>query len=500
MTKLFRQAANSIKKHQYAALLVATFLLLCVLCYLFPYTGDDWAWGSSIGMGRLNNGFDNYGGRYLGYVIVIILTRCRILRAAIMAGTMLGIGIYAKKIIGHTWAFIAAISMMFLSAIEIFAQSVSWTSGFANYATTALAVFGFLYIVMKIVVLNGKSRPAIAALMLPLGFSGCLIMENVSLYFVFMSVGLQIYLWFKEKRFSLPLFLFMVGAIAGSVWMFSNTAYRSIINEQDSYRAVSSSAHGILYRAKENYIANIYQYSVFKNVILNTLFTIGGALILFAKKDKKNKMAVVCLGLFGLFTAITIVSAVMGVAVKPKYIIYGEALFSAVALLAMFCFSVITSRDERETLKMNMILWVTFFALVAPLFVVDPIGPRNFFTPYLILVMINLTQWKSVLRLFKKRNKKASHEVLRALFKTEIFAALSIIFIFIGVFSVVYRADKNRLSGIMEKIDAGQQEIIIDNLPFASTMWDATPPNELFIERYKLFYNIPDNIKLVRGE
>ena len=35
------------------------FGVVAVLCYLFPYTGDDWAWGSQIGIDRLNQWFEN---------------------------------------------------------------------------------------------------------------------------------------------------------------------------------------------------------------------------------------------------------------------------------------------------------------------------------------------------------------------------------------------------------------------------------------------------------
>lgn len=44
------------------------FFLIAALCWLFPYTGDDWAWGSQIGIERLKSGFANYNGRYVGYV------------------------------------------------------------------------------------------------------------------------------------------------------------------------------------------------------------------------------------------------------------------------------------------------------------------------------------------------------------------------------------------------------------------------------------------------
>ena len=33
-------------------------ILIFLLSFLFPYTGDDWAWGSQIGLGRLHTWFD----------------------------------------------------------------------------------------------------------------------------------------------------------------------------------------------------------------------------------------------------------------------------------------------------------------------------------------------------------------------------------------------------------------------------------------------------------
>ena len=36
------------------------FAMLFALSWLFPYTGDDWAWGSQIGLDRLHTWFDNY--------------------------------------------------------------------------------------------------------------------------------------------------------------------------------------------------------------------------------------------------------------------------------------------------------------------------------------------------------------------------------------------------------------------------------------------------------
>ena len=80
-------------------LFLVLFLLLLVICYFFPYTHDDWAWGTQIGIDRLNSLFKDYNGRWLGNIFVIALTRSRIIRALIIALTLTGIIYLINKII-----------------------------------------------------------------------------------------------------------------------------------------------------------------------------------------------------------------------------------------------------------------------------------------------------------------------------------------------------------------------------------------------------------------
>ena len=56
------------------------FFLVILLCYFFPYSGDDWAWGTQIGIDRLSTWFDNYNGRYAGNLLILILSRSKIIR------------------------------------------------------------------------------------------------------------------------------------------------------------------------------------------------------------------------------------------------------------------------------------------------------------------------------------------------------------------------------------------------------------------------------------
>ena len=84
---------------------IICFGLIAILCYLFPYTGDDWAWGSKIGIDRLNNWFENYNGRYVGNLIVLAMTRSNLLKAVIMSFCLTGIVALCDYIFKRLWVF-----------------------------------------------------------------------------------------------------------------------------------------------------------------------------------------------------------------------------------------------------------------------------------------------------------------------------------------------------------------------------------------------------------
>ena len=67
------------KKWKYKKIVpfVVVFLFFGVLGYLFPYTNDDWAWGSRIGINRLNNFFANYNCTILDVAKVKIGDNCQ---------------------------------------------------------------------------------------------------------------------------------------------------------------------------------------------------------------------------------------------------------------------------------------------------------------------------------------------------------------------------------------------------------------------------------------
>ena len=142
-----KKIKQNIKKNWKTYLLyIFLFAFLFLLTYYFPYSNDDWAWGSKTGLERLQNGFKDYNGRYLGNLLVILLTRSNIFKALLMTITYFGIGYFIKKIVNKNsnGVMIFSILMLFLVNRFVFRETIVNTSGFINYSFNMLLVLIFI--------------------------------------------------------------------------------------------------------------------------------------------------------------------------------------------------------------------------------------------------------------------------------------------------------------------------------------------------------------------
>lgn len=127
-------------------IVAVVFFFFCALAFLFPYTGDDWAWGTSIGLARLQSHFHDYNGRYLGNLLVLLLTRSKALVIVTMAAayTLTCWLCYKFTSEKRPIVFLFAVLLFLLMPKSIWAQAVVWTSGFSNYVPPALASVSFI--------------------------------------------------------------------------------------------------------------------------------------------------------------------------------------------------------------------------------------------------------------------------------------------------------------------------------------------------------------------
>ena len=175
------------QKRDILAICVALFVLFFCIAVLFPYTGDDWTWGSDAGVRDLERFFDGLNGRYAGNLLVMALTRNKLLDAVIMACSYTLVCYFCYEYVdckSKMLIWLAAV-LFYIMPKEIWVQSVVWTSGFSNYVPSTLFTAAFFLSARKLVDMTQLKMEGLSVKtvwMFGLGFLGALFLENMKLF------------------------------------------------------------------------------------------------------------------------------------------------------------------------------------------------------------------------------------------------------------------------------------------------------------------------------
>ncbi len=458
----------------YRGFYLLLFIMVLMISYFFPYTHDDWAWGSSIGIERLNSLFDNYNGRWVGNLLVMFLTRNRIMRAIIIALSLVAIVYLIQKIVdrkNNKIIILSAIILLLTMPISVFAQAVAWTSGFANYVIPIIIILFYLYFNKNLFSdenIEIKNRWIIPFALL--GFINSLFVEHATLYNVLLSIVVILYYLIRKHKIVLANLFYMIGSILGTVLMFSNEAYHTIFQSQDTYRAIEQD--NIIIRFFRTFINELADYLIYRNKP-NKM-----------KEWKKNilKISTFVIAVFLSYILYKNVIGGANVFIYKKYRLYLEAIMAVSFAIALVAVVLITISD-RERKKRILFEAVSIVVLAAPLLIVNPIGPRCFFPTYILFVLI-------VCELLDIAIEK------EYTFVNEILCMISLIFcVFIMfIYGYCFKIETERINYINNhKLE---MELTLPKIPFVKYMQVPNPGNEVFIHRFKLFYGLNTNAEL----
>ncbi len=477
-------------------------LLLLLLCWTFPYSGDDWAWGSRIGMERLSQWFANYNGRYLGNIIVLILTRSRLIRTICVSITIVLIVYCIERIISRKWAFEISLLCLTFMSYFVLRQSIVWTSGYSNYAISILLTLVYILYLNDHWEMPEKSNGLTLAMLFLLGLSNTLIVEHLTLFNVFASLVLFGVWLIRYHRFRADYLLYALGCVIGTCYMFANSAYRTITGKGDEYRTIAE--NGIILKAINNYFGVIYREILFNNYILNVLFFIVLFLV-FMKTRKESPKSIVriraaCLALMAFYALYSSwICWTEGINYFPyvySWKVYFNGIATALYAIALFTSSVIDHHYERMINRRILLFWIALIIMAGPLFAVTPIGSRCFFCTYVILIIIFCEIIKSN---FSDSADKVFFQKIQILSLIACLAGFAYLF---KMYGRNYQYDQARLSHIRQEVKAGKKKTRLYHLPYEWYLWCATPieENDVWEERYKLFYHIPENVDLIITE
>ncbi|MGN0978667.1 MAG: DUF6056 family protein [Faecousia sp.] len=484
---------------------ILCFFILFCLCWLFPYTGDDWAWGSSIGLERLNKWFDNYNGRYVGNLIVLALTRSNLLKSISMSACLTGILYIFQQLTKANYSFTFGALLLFAAPGSLLGQSVVWTSGFANYAVSAFTALIYILYIYWIFDEREqtkpeklKQHPLQGLAMIILGLVNTLIVEHVTVYNLFLSIFVVGYVLFKYRRILIQQVCYLIGSVLGTVCMFSNTAYATIASDSDYYRSIALSKMGILRRFFFNYFDVIYEHFYLLNLVLNgaILAVCIWIFYLLSKERKAPKwyfpVMRFSIGINIAYWVYSVISVIgLSSCAKLTGLKYFEGIFTAISGLFLILF-IILSAIQYKKLHKILFLIGSILLVVVPLVAVTPVSSRCFFASYVLFILLFLE-----LCSFLPLDNIQPEKIKMAMKIGQIGIVAALLFYF-SIFSAIYRTGIQNQAHIQQEIEKGAQTIEILNYPYGSYLHLYIPDEASNLAmRYKLFYGYPDEIYLI---
>lgn len=475
---------------------IVMFLAIFFIAYLFPYTGDDWAWGSQIGIERLSTWFDNYSGRYFGNIIVLFLTRSHIIRTIFMTVCLSGIVIILNKLSGeHKIGFYIILSCFLFMPVNVLRQSIVWTAGFSNYTTSIFFTLIYIYYIRNFF---GKEKPRYSLLsIIPLfigGFLNALIVEHMTFYNVVMSIFVIIYVGYKFKKVYFQHIAYMIGSVLGTIYMFSNTVYRSVANGQDGYRTIGSD-RGLIQKILDSYLNVIVQEGILNNVLVNIFLLIVCIVLWREIKNNLNNIAYaageISLNIICAYVAYSFMNSVSNIS-ELNIMKYVQGVATIIYLLALFVFLIVLPISDNIKAKLIFII-CSIACMIAPLFVVSPIGSRCFFSSYIMFIYLIIELFN---QLSEERRKRFEY-LAKYIRITAIIGFLYLSYIY----GTIFVADAERINKAIYETGKGKKTIVVENLPYDEYVWCSVPQEgTVWEERFKLFYGIDEKVKITNTE
>lgn len=474
----------------YLLIIFIIFGLFAFLAYFFPYTHDDWAWGSAGGIAVLESDFKSLNGRYIGHFLVLFLTRNNIAKTLVMAFSFTSIIILCSEMSlknskkkSVTLLLFPTMLFLFMSK-EIFRQAIVWTSGFSNYVLCIFLVLTYIFFIKNI--FNDKLpsyNKYFPLLALFIGFYSCLFMEHVTLYSVFIGISVVFYSLYRFKKVFFMHIAYLIGSTVGAILMFSNPVYGFIQRGKDGYRSTAfSDSENNLFTMIEEHLGIIVKQLFLDNLLLFFILSLI-LLVLVLFQDKNRKILLVSSEL----------NILCFIVLCLKHNSYKNdcfgLFFMLIPYLGTLMLNVFFLLIDSKRKKLLTLLYLSVFVLLAPLLVVNPIEARTFFAPYIIFVII-CSIFMQVLMERLKQNERIQSAILGTCFVLTIFA----FFFYLNIYSTIHKYAIARNAIAVEQ--AKKSDIVtFYKLPYSSFVWERTPGNEYSEKAYKAFYGIPQDVK-----
>ncbi len=479
-----------------------TFALFVYIMYTIPFCSDDWSWGGSVGLERLQSHFSGYNGRYLGNLFVMLLTKSNVLKTVGMAVVSFSVVYLVYKFIDgkDIFYFFLSLLLLFVMPSNIFRQTMAWASGLANYIPPVMFALIYLIIVKNIF---DETKPKYNKILIPVSFvvgvCGNLFMEHVTIMNFALSVLVVIFAYIKYKSVFAVHISNLIGNTVGALIMFTNSAYTKILTGHDSYRSFGDKTKTVL-NGLDIIISRFYESNVIVNILICILLlTLIVNTVNSRKISKTQKVSVFAsisyIFAYSLFTVVkSFTPSLHKVFTSSPFIILRTALavlfVIAVSVIPLIC---IKNKDIAVKSVFPMLL---ICVLTLPLILITPVTGRCFYPCFVMLMLYFLNVTKYIISTYSSPvNKKAVFSLVL------VGVALCTVFYTVK-YTKVNEFENERNSFVTAQIKQGNKTVYLPHYPKSLEAYtEGTTPrlfrwDEMWEVRYKDFYNIDSSVTI----
>ena len=458
-----------------SAFIIITFFILTLLT---PYIGDDWTWGQNEYVkNSFDVGFQDLNGRYAGHLVAIALTHVRLLKLIVIPICVFLICFFVYKFSNSNHFSILSFSflLILITPLPIWRQVFTWSAGFANYVTSSLISLVLIFMFSNVLNKQEPSYPKYFTYISPiLGIIGALFAENITLFNIALALLIIIISKVKHKKIHPAQIALLIGTILGALLMFTNKIYLDIFTGNDGYRQISNSGSSIIYQFCVN-LHSIIEDLFFSNRIFWICISVIQTLILihFLIKNKKFCWLIP-------FNIINLLFILL-----PYFIDINLKLELLILIFYFFTHFTISFFiiPKNSKLYQPLLLAVLMFL---PLIIVSPVGSRNFFSMYVMLMIFAVKLFDYFI------NNCFNTKILRYI-THPIISLVSILIIvnLIIIFAHIHKVDVARTKFAKQQYEDGQQVIITCYLPHQSFIHRDLDDNNYWAQQYSLFIGLP---------
>ena len=387
-----------------AGVVILTYFFLLLLSRGFVTSGDDWFFTSRTMdeslIQALKNGWANATGHYrgtngrlLGNGFSKTLGCSEFWREIVRCGIILTILMQACRVakIRSLTLYAAALTLTIALPRELYAQAYAWAAGFFNYVPPLVGIFAYILRTDRLLE-TGKDSLLWGIAMLVMATLCQFFVENVTVGMCLMS-GL-VFVWYLavQKKWSWSLFGHLLGCALGCFIMLSAPGYSNI--NQEGYRQVVTTFEELMQVIRTNF-AYITRWLTEDNwLIIVPLTFLSIVLLLGSRSGKAWLRSGALVGLMVCPVYFFAHSQILGKVSYAQWVadlaFWLDAALNLLYLLCVLTAVVLGMKDESR--KRRAVLTILAVPMVfGPLVVVNPIGARCLYIPYMLLLCLMLT-------------------------------------------------------------------------------------------------------------